>query len=325
MSVLKVHMTYQCTARCEHCRFRCDPNPKQVIDYDLAMNCIRTLKEINDLQLVVFMGGEPGLFPDLLNALVRQTRQLGPAVRVETNAFWATTDGSARAFLSPLYAEGASVMLSLDGLHEPFVSPDCVERAIRVSRELRGDCVLESAYVDNSHLDRNQVDMRTKELIDRMRALSDSSWECRLYKGPVFFVGRSCDRLADTVSKGRGVPDEVCDRVPWWSHGDQDTLDLLILDAAGYLSKGCGIAIGNVMHTPPDRILATYDAHGHPIIGTLLERGPLGLALEAQQLGFTLAADYADRCHLCQEARNFLRTRYPEYLVPPQHYPQRST
>jgi hypothetical protein len=48
--------------------------------------------------------------------------------------------------------------------------------------------------------------------------------------------------------------------------------------------------------------------------------GPLGLAREAQAFGYVLKADYADKCHLCQEARQVLLSKYPAYLVPEQHY-----
>ena len=67
-------------------------------------------------------------------------------------------------------------------------------------------------------------------------------------------------------------------------------------------------------------VLATYDATQHPIFSTLLELGPLGLAREAQAFGYVLKADYADKCHLCQEACQVLLSKYPAYLVPEQHY-----
>jgi hypothetical protein len=102
--------------------------------------------------------------------------------------------------------------------------------------------------------------------------------------------------------------------------GELDTLDLLILDADGYLSKGCGIAIGRVGPRPVEAILDDFHAQAHPIFRTLLETGPLGLAREAEALGYTLKPDYADKCHLCQEARQVLRPIYPEYLVPARHY-----
>ena len=68
-------------------------------------------------------------------------------------------------------------------------------------------------------------------------------------------------------------------------------------------------------------ILGNYHAEEHPIIGRLIDRGPLALAEEAQTRGlYSLRSDYADRCHLCQEARIALKSVYPEWLTPDQHY-----
>ncbi len=52
MSVLKVHLTYGCTAQCDHCRFRCTRQPGPAIEYGLMMECVAALKELNHLDLV---------------------------------------------------------------------------------------------------------------------------------------------------------------------------------------------------------------------------------------------------------------------------------
>jgi hypothetical protein len=67
-------------------------------------------------------------------------------------------------------------------------------------------------------------------------------------------------------------------------------------------------------------IIDHYDARKHPIFSTLIESGPIGLAKEAVDFGYVMKKDYADKCHLCQEARNVLQVKYPDYLVPIQHY-----
>ena len=319
MSVLKIHLSYQCTAQCAHCRFGCDPLPKPVINADLALMCVQELRRLNDLQLVVLMGGEPGLFPELTHCLAGKVSELGLDVRVETNAFWAASDQAAVGFLAPLFEVGASVMYSLDAFHEPYVSPANVERAIRASDALGGRYNVEMPYLDHtSHHD--LLDQRTDTVLRELERRLGRTPCCAIYQGNVFFAGRAASRLAPRVASGRGVPNVVCDSVPWWANGHLETLDLLILDAEGYLSKGCGIAIGNVHQKPIMSIVKSYDAHEHPIFATLLESGPLGLAREATELGYLLKSDYADRCHLCQEARQTLRARYPEYLVPAQHY-----
>jgi hypothetical protein len=319
MSVLKIHMTYQCTSACDHCRFRSSQKPSAVIDFDMAMGCVEALQEGNDLGLVVLMGGEPGLFPDLTHRLALSIHRLGLAVRVETNAFWANSEEAALAFLEPLGAADASVMFSLDAFHEPFVPPACVERAVRTSAALGMRHNLEMAYLDCARRVHKR-DRRTDALLAGMEERLGRSPPCAVYQGNVFYNGRAVDRLAPLVAPGRGVPLDRCEAVPWWSSGSLETLELLILDADGYLSKGCGIAIGNVGHRPVEAILASYDARTHPVFATLLESGPLGLAREAEDLGYVLRTDYADRCHLCQEAREVLRARYPEILVPAQHY-----
>jgi hypothetical protein len=319
VNTLKIHLTYQCTAQCAHCRFGCDPSPQPVIDPDLAMACVRALRARNGLNMVVLMGGEPGLYPELTYGLAAACTDLGLAVRVETNAFWASGEEEVRQFLAPLYALGASVMFSLDAFHEPHVPPERVERALRVSAELGGQHYLEMAYLDVKRR-AHPFDRHSDALLTEVERGLGRSPSCRIYQGNVFYNGRAARSLASWVSEGRGVPTDTCERVPWWMDGELDTLDLLILDADGYLSKGCGIAIGRVGPRPVEAILDDFDARAHPIFRTLLETGPLGLAHEAEAMGYTLKADYADKCHLCQEARQVLRPAYPEFLTPARHY-----
>jgi len=321
VSVLKIHMTYQCSAECEHCRFKCIRKPSAVIDYDLAMKCIKVLKERNELELVVLMGGEPGLFPDLTHKLAHDINTLNLAVRVETNAFWAKTKESARQFLQPLYAENATVMFSLDCWHEKFIPSDWIENAIRVSDELAGDCNLEIAYLEGPGAD-NEKDRRTDELLKDMEKRLGRSPCTQVCQGSIFFNGRAAYNIAPLVSAGRGVPNEICNKAPWWLDGDFDTFDLLILDPGGYLSKGCGIAIGNIKDDSVEAVLQSFDVKKHPIFSTLIDSGPAGLAKEAMESGYVMKQDYADKCHLCQDVRDFLhkKGKYPQYLAPKEHY-----
>lgn len=281
------------------------------------MECVTALKESNHLDMVVLMGGEPGLVPDLTHRLAASISALGIAVRVETNASWAIDDEAARSFLEPLYGVGASVMFSLDTWHEPYVPPERVTRAALISEALGGRYCLESAYLNYPSCDHSS-DQHTNQLLASLeRQLGKMP---TVYRGTILYNGRAAERLSGLVSPGRGIPTDVCDQVPWWSNSHLITLDLLELDPDGYLSKGCGIAFANIHQTPVAEILASYDASRHPIFSTLLESGPLGLAREAEKYGYILKTDYADKCHLCQEAREYLREKYPDYLVPEQHY-----
>lgn len=322
MSVLKIHVSYQCSAHCDHCHLRAGRAPSPAIDYDMAMDTISGLHEHNDLEYVVLLGGEPGLFPELAHKMVAAIHRRGLGARVETNASWATDDPTAKAFLEPLCAAEAQIMLSVDALHEPFVPLARVERAIRVLDTLEGKYVIEVPYIDFPAA-RHPSDIRTDELLSELERRLARKPCGPLYKGQVFFKGRAAYALAPLVSDGRGVPEEVCDTVPWWSNGSQRTLELLGLDPEGYLTKECGIAIGNVSQQGVEQILRDFDADTHPILSVLIQEGPLGLAREASEMGYSIKPSYADKCHLCQEAREVLRTKYPEYLTPDIHYSEK--
>ena len=64
-------------------------------------------------------------------------------------------------------------------------------------------------------------------------------------------------------------------------------------------------------------ICKTYDPDSNPIIGPLIEGGPVELI---RRYGLPHEAAYADACHLCDEARRALRHRFPETLGPDQMY-----
>ncbi len=318
MSVLKIHITYQCTAACLHCRFKCTREPAPPINLELAIKCIEDLQKSNNLKLVVLLGGEPGLFPILTFNLVAAIHKLNIEARVETNAFWSNNDKKAREFLLPLYKNKASVMFSLDSFHEPFVPLDFIERAIRITNELGGEYALEMAYLD--YLKRaNKEDKRTDELFQELQRRLKGHIR-KPYRGTLLFNGRAAETLSGKVANGRGIPKETCNAVPWWFKGELDSFELLELDPDGFISKGCGIAMGNIRAKPVKYIIDSFNAKKHPLFSTLLETGPYGLAKEAEEFGYTLKPDYADKCQLCQEARNVLRNKYPEYLVPIQHY-----
>lgn len=135
-----------------------------------------------------------------------------------------------------------------------------------------------------------------------------------------YLSGRAADEFGDLFAQNRGVPTEPCTKVPWWGDSDIETLDLLILEPGGYITKGCGIAIGNVHDQDLKEMLVQYNAQNHPIFKILLTEGPLGLAKLAEQYGNKIKDQYADKCHLCQEARRILKPYYDDILKPDQHY-----
>lgn len=319
MPALKIHLTYQCTAQCDHCHLRAGFAKAPAIDGDLAMNVIRELRRLVNLDQMVILGGEPCLFPQLVHRICRESAAMGIWTRIETNTSWATSEDAAMAILAPLADIKTQVMLSVDAFHAPFIPVERVATAIKVIEKLGNPYVIEVPYLEPKKKT-HPLDVRTDELLAELTRLLGHEPTGRLAKGGVFFKGRGAHKLAPLVAAGRGVPTGVCDRVPWWRGGEQNTTGLFGLDPDGYVSKECGIAIGNVKEKSVEEIVRTYDAEKHPILAKLIHAGPIGLAEEAREMGYVLKSDYADKCHLCQEVREVLRARYPQYLTPAQQY-----
>lgn len=318
MRTLKINLLYECTARCDHCRFGCDNRTApQRPDFDTPLKVAAELKASRGLDLAVVLGGEPALFPRETRALLAELCALGLGTRLETNAGWAVTPEEAVAFLRPLAPLGTEVMLSLDAFHEPYVPVERVANAVNACAKLGLPFNLELPYLDVERKT-HPLDARTGELFGRLQALT--AVDIPRYEGGLLFIGRAARRFGDAFAAGRGVPEGPCTCVPWWADGEIDSDRLLILEPGGYLTKGCGIAIGNVHVEGVTRLLARYDAKTHPIFSVLLEKGPLGLARMAEAYGYRIKADYADKCHLCHEARQVLQPHFAQWLAPMQHY-----
>jgi hypothetical protein len=78
-----------------------------------------------------------------------------------------------------------------------------------------------------------------------------------------------------------------------------------------------GISIGNLFEEPLAEICAAYEPETHPVIGPLLQGGPVELV---RRYDLSREDGYADACHLCDAARRSLRSRFPETLTPDQLY-----
>lgn len=318
MRTLKINLLYSCTAKCPHCRFNCTNEFKaERPDYETPLRVAKQLKEHFGLDIAVVLGGEPTIFQAETTKLLQDLSALGVATRLETNASWATSYDEAERFLTPLKAINTNVMLSLDGFHGPFVPVGKVADAIKACIALGVNYNLEMPYLDIAKKD-NEIDRRTSELIDLL--LGKVGSEIPRYEGGVLFTGRAADVYGDRFAAGKGVPDDICTAVPWWFDSEISTTNLVILEPGGYITKGCGIAIGNVFKQDLTEMLENYDAMKNPIFSVLLTEGPLGLARMAEKYGYKIKKNYADKCHLCHEARQVLKPYYSDILKPDQHY-----
>ena len=317
MRTLKINLFYKCTAVCAHCRFSCTMEQEAVPDYETPYAAAKQLKENFGLDRAVVLGGEPSIFAAQTQELLHRLSVLGVGTRLETNACWAASPEAAEAFLKPLQESRTRVMLSLDGFHTPYVPYENVVNAVRMCHALEIPFTLEIPYLDLKRKT-HPIDLETRHLAARIQ--KQIPFKIPVCEENVIFISRAAYTFGSEFAAGRGLPAGPCVRVPWWGDSEINSTDLLILEPGGWLTKGCGIAIGNVLEQDLIAMLCAYDAEKHPIFSVLLREGPLGLARMAEKFGFRMQADYADQCHLCHAARQWLKSEFPSILQPDAHY-----
>ena len=127
----------------------------------------------------------------------------------------------------------------------------------------------------------------------------------------VMYRGRAAERLAHLV------PAKPACELARCPHETLAAPARVHLDCYGRLHLCQGLCLGAGGIT---QAVADYDPATHPIVSLLLEGGPYALAQFATSRGFKIQGGYADACHLCYRAREFLRAGFPELLGPDEMY-----
>lgn len=310
ISGLGLHLTDQCNARCEHCAYHCGPKVKGVMSLDDAKQYLHSAAH-QSLELVCISGGEPCLYFDLVVKIVHEARALGvPSIWVFTNAYWAVNRAIAGRKLTRLQEAGMTrLCLSADGFHQPFVPVERVRHAMAVARDMGLEVVLDVRFLGPPQED-NPSNRATRQVLEELGNLEN----VEVWQGQPWYIGRAADRLPSQLVQRPGIPSGHCPGP--WAGGTWENPVGVDVDWYGEVTLCPGISIGNAKKRPLNSILAEYDPWQHPIIRELATGGPASLAEIAQHIGYTPRASYVSECHLCYDARKFLRSRYSSELAP---------
>jgi hypothetical protein len=249
-------------------------------------------KELGTVEMVYFEGGEPFLFYPIMLAGLREAAKLGIRTGIVTNNYWATSVEDAAEWLRPIAEIGLDdLSLSSDLFHGEAMMMQTAQNAMEAA--------------DRLGLTEGVITIEAPEGCDAYA--HDDKGE-PITGGPVRFRGRAVANLTE------GVP-----RQPWTTFTecpDEDFSDpgRVHLDAFGHVHLCQGLVMANVWQHPLAEIVAEYDPEAHPIIGPLMEGGPVALV---ERYDLPHEEGYIDACHLCYVARDALRSQYPELLAPP--------
>jgi hypothetical protein len=297
MKLTGIHflLSYRCTYECDHCFVWGSPQADGAMTLAQVRDVLHQARDLGTVGMVYFEGGEPFLFYPIMLTALREAAALGFDRGVVTNCYWATSVEDAVQWLRPIAEIGLSdLSLSSDLFHGEAMMTQTARNAAVAAQQLG----LPEGVI-------------TIEVPEGCTAYAPKAKGEPVTGGAVRFRGRAAAALAD------GVP-----RLPWTGFTacpDEDLTDpgRVHVDAYGNLHVCQGLVMGNLFRQPLTAIVESYDPVAHPIVGPLLEGGPVALV---ERYGLPHDDTYIDACHLCYLARDALRARFPELLAPGEMY-----
>lgn len=288
-------LSYRCTYECDHCFVYCGPFMGGTFTLDQIKRVLDEGAKIGTVNSIYFEGGEPFLYYPLMLAGIKEARARGFGVGIVSNSFWATSVDDARLWLQPLVELGIEdLSISEDSYHGDDEAARCAHNAVQAAHELKlpiGSICIEEPKVEHS------ADPQKKGE--------------PIIGGDVVMRGRAADKLTE------GLPRRKCSNFTECTREELVRPSRVHVDSYGNVSPCQGISIGNMWETPLSELMANYDANTHPIVGPILEGGPLELA---NRYDVPHEEGYVDECHFCFNVRRQLIDKFPEYLAPRQVY-----
>jgi hypothetical protein len=309
-------LTFKCPAKCQHCSYKAGPTRTGYIKAKEASGYLKELTSKQSLQSVWVHGGEPFLYFDCLEHIIKDAKKLEiPRRGVITNSFWAKNEKIANKKLEKLKEIGLTVLtFSCDFFHQEFIPIEYVRNALKSAVNIRfGDIYVDSYFVGDITSD-NYFNRITKSNLEVLEEIGNIEF----HRLPMSVEGRSTD-LIEYVELKTEIPAGKCP-VPFWIEGDLQKPQTIEIDCEGNLTLCPGICIGNTNFQSLTKIIQDYDVNEHAILSIISKEGPIGLLKIAQEQGFQQNQQYANECHLCYEMRKFLQASYPFSLVPKECY-----
>lgn len=245
------------------------------------------------IEWIYFEGGEPFLYYPLLFAGVCEAKARGFLVGIVTNAYWALSIEDVHQWLQPLAGLVDDFSISCDRYHFSDPCDRLASFACQAAEELGMPTSL--------------ISIAQPEAIDA----SASYGQIHSEESGVMYRGRAAEKLS-----GRAL-NRLWSEFVSCPHENLRDPGRVHVDPHGEVHVCQGISIGNLFQKPLSDICSEYVPEDHPIIGLLIQGGPVELVTH---FNLPHMEAYADACHLCYSARLALRERFSEYLRPDAMY-----
>ncbi|SHJ03780.1 Iron-sulfur cluster-binding domain-containing protein [Palleronia salina] len=125
--VLVLNTTMACPLSCDFCCYGCNPNRKERMPLDRALDLIDQAARIPSISSVGFTGGEPLMFRDDFDAMIARLKVHGLPFTVATAGHWAADPEAATQTADAMVDAGLRrINFSYDDAHAVFIPREAI-------------------------------------------------------------------------------------------------------------------------------------------------------------------------------------------------------
>lgn len=264
-------------------------------------------------EIICITGGEPMLYPILVEKIISECSRLSfSQIWLFTNGFWAHDRSKASATAVGLRKLGLTKMFfSIDFFHQGYVPIESVKNTIEASLESSLEVSIDAKFIGEPD-EQNEFNSATHS---HLKSLGNLLSKVEVIKAQPMFVGRAAESLAKHVEM-KPLSEILTEKCPGaWAGGTLESPLGIDVDDVGFVTICPCLSIGNTREFSLKKIIEEYDYQDFPIIAVVHDEGIKGLMKLASKNGFVPKMAYVNGCHLCYEARKFIRNLFPEALV----------
>ena len=333
--LLILHYTELCNAKCAHCLVQAGPDRRTRIDPQAAREAIRGAAEVDDIELVVFTGGESFIYLDTVLELCRFAHENGLRTRIISNGYWARTPERAAEMLTRIAKEGVDqLVISFDEFHLPFVDRRRVVNVFLGAQQAEQLPYLVFSAVLWPETDEPEIRYTAEgvpwppALLDLLTSYGFSAEDC-IPRGLARAQARLLKPEASAAFKERIVKERAlihCNRLVQGGRATRDLGGQLLTQDIDQEQGGSCPFAGREITVPttgklypccstwsnfPDHAFGgTGEADGFaeqvkkmyddPLVSFIRHHGPGPLVQHLRNAGHELPAEFSDICHMCE-------------------------
>ncbi len=288
-------ITERCNIECAHCWLDSGPDRGVTMCMGDARWFIDQAGDIPTVEWISLTGGEPFLYPELLEASVRCASEKGLRTECVTNCYWAGTEQEAEEALGKLVEAGLDVInMSVDDFHQRHIHLERVGNCYRAARSLGLKVVVMCAAARSSALRANEVKILLGDGDIQIlgAGMSRPKAQAIIIEDPFIPVGRGAEIPEEEWLAGERPVGGPCN-LALRDIGISPSGGVLpCCSAAGLVGEAC---LGNSREEGLAEILER--AARRPLFKALNKDGPSALAEKLNLKG----SGYVSRCHLCHD------------------------